>query len=86
MYRVRLSRQAQKDLDRLPDEVWQRVQSALAALRENPRPQGSAKLRDGSDTYRVRIGDYRALYDIDDAERAVMVLRVQHRREACRHW
>jgi mRNA interferase RelE/StbE len=86
MYRVRLSRQAQKDLDHLPDEIWQRMQGALAALQENPRRQGSAKLRGGGATYRVRIGDYRALYDVDDAERVVMVLRVQHRREAYRKW
>lgn len=85
MYRVRLSRQAQKDLDRLPDEIWQRIQTALVALRQNPRPHGSTKLRGSSDGYRVRIGDYRALYDVDDAERLVMVLRVQHRREAYRN-
>lgn len=84
MYRVRLSRQAQKDLDRLPDAIWQRVQPVLAALQENPRPLGSIKLRGGGDTYRVRIGDYRALYDVDDAEKTIMVLRVQHRREAYR--
>ncbi len=86
MYRVRLSRQAQRDLDRLPEEIWLRIEAALRELKEPARPHGSAKIRGSSDTYRIRIGDYRAICDVDDAERSVMVLRVQHRREAYRGW
>ena len=84
MYQVRLSRRALKDADRLPGEVWQRALNALRVLREDPRPRGCIKIQGEVNLYRIRVGDYRALYDIDDTAQMVMVLRIQHRREAYR--
>ena len=82
MYRLRLSSSGQRDLDRLQGSAWQRVRDALNALGQTPRPRGCLKLRGGGATYRIRIGDYRAIYDVDDAAQTVTVLRVKHRREA----
>lgn len=84
MYRVRLSERATRDLDPLPDRIWQRVRDALYGLRQTPRRPGSVKIHGQPDVYRLRIGDYRVLYHIDDAAQTVTVLRVLHRRDAYR--
>jgi mRNA interferase RelE/StbE len=84
MYRILLTGSARKDLDRLRGANWERVRDAIFALKDQPRPPGCRKLRGGYDTYRIRIGDYRALYDVDDEARAVTLLRVKHRRDVYR--
>lgn len=85
MYNVRLSKHAVKDMDDVPDPVGQRINAALEALIEHPRPPGCKRIRGVDDTYRIRVGDYRVLYDVDDASRSVLVLRVQHRKDAYRN-
>lgn len=84
VYRLRLTSSARKDLDRLRGGTWERVRDALLALREEARPKGCRKLHGGSDTYRIRVGDYRAVYDVDDDAEQVTILRVRHRRDAYR--
>ena len=74
-YQIRYTGVTRRDLGRLPARDQRRVQEALVALRENPRPRGCAKLRGSTDAYRIRIGDYRAIYDVDDDEQAILVLR-----------
>src|SRR3990172_3219457 len=66
LYRLRLARSAQRDLDQLDGILWERIQDALLRLRDEPRPQGCRKLRGGEATYRVRVGDYRVVYIVDD--------------------
>ncbi len=83
MYRLLLSNPAQKDLDRLRGKTWEHVRDRLLRLREDPRPRGYLKLK-GDEGYRVRIGDHRAIYDIDDEAQTVTILRVKHRRDVCR--
>ena len=85
MYRLRLARSAQRDLDQLDGILWERIQDALLRLRDEPRPHGCRKLRGGEATYRVRVGDYRVVYIVDDDIRTVRVIRVKHRREAYRN-
>jgi mRNA interferase RelE/StbE len=82
VYRLLIKPSAEKDLDRLRGETWQWVKGALLALRENPRPPGCARLAGGG--WRIRIGEMRAIYDIDDGDQTVTVLRVKHRRDAYR--
>lgn len=53
-------------------------------MREEPRPRGCRKLRGGVNNYRIRIGEYRIVYDIDDDALTVLILRVRHRREVYR--
>ena len=82
-YRVLLQRSAQRALESLTREARERIFSAVAALSVNPRPPRCRKLMQ-SDYWRIRVGDYRAIYEIDDAARVVLVLRISHRSEAYR--
>ncbi|MGA2222581.1 MAG: type II toxin-antitoxin system RelE/ParE family toxin [Verrucomicrobiia bacterium] len=82
-YTVIVNRAAEKELDRLPEKVRQRITRKLIELENNPRPHGVQKLH-GHDGHRVRIGDYRVLYLIDDEAQTVEVLAVGHRREVYR--
>ena len=82
-YRVNLHRPAEKELDRLTAGIRQRIGAKLLELENNPRPHGVQKLQ-GHDGYRIRIGDYRVLYLIDDRAGTIEVLAVGHRREVYR--
>jgi len=85
MHEVLLSGQAERDLKRLPAEVFQRVIAAIRTLGADPRPHGCRKLQGSPrDDYRVRVGDYRVVYEIDDRNKAVRIMRVRHRREVYR--
>ena len=82
-YTVRLKPRAERDLDRLPIAIARRIWQRLLALEDEPRPPGISKL-EGSDAYRIRLGDYRAVFLIDDRLRVVEIVRVAHRREVYR--
>ncbi|MBI4337558.1 MAG: type II toxin-antitoxin system RelE/ParE family toxin [Chloroflexi bacterium] len=84
VYEVYVERAAQRDLRRLPPEEFQRVVAVIRALAENPRPPGCRKLSGSENDWRLRIGDRRVLYEVDDSAQAVRVMRVRHRREAYR--
>ncbi len=79
-YSVEILRRAQKALARLPQQDYQRVRDAIGALAEDARPSGCKKLtaREG---WRVRVGQHRVIYEIDDALRIVTILDVGHRRD-----
>jgi len=84
MYRVLLERTAEKDLGRLTSGVRDRVITAIQALAANPRPPGCRKLTGSKHDWRIRVGDYRVVYEIADEIRIVRVNRVRHRREVYR--
>ena len=84
MYRVLLERAAEKDLARLSSEIHARVIAAIQALANNPRPPGCRKLAGSKNDWRIRVGDYRVVYEIADEIRIVRVNRVRHRREVYR--
>jgi mRNA interferase RelE/StbE len=84
MYRVLLERGAERDLSRLSSEVHDRVIVAIQALALDPRPPGCRKLTGSKDDWRIRVGDYRVVYEIADQIRIVRVNRVRHRREVYR--
>ena len=79
-YVVLLKKSTEKDLDRLPAKIHDRIVEHLISLREDPRHVGTKKLRE-REGYRMRVGDYRILYTIDDAKKEVEVFSVAHRRE-----
>ena len=82
-YQVIIQRPAEKELDALQASVYKRIATRLLALEENPRPAGVKKLQ-GQESYRLRVGDYRILYTIDDKSKKVFVLAIGHRREVYR--
>lgn len=75
---------AVKERKRLDTTSRKRVDATLQSLLENPRPQGAKKLAGSRQDWRVRVGDYRILYEVDDGGRLVTVWRIAHRREAYR--
>lgn len=82
-YEVLILRRAQRELGELPDEMYQRAKEGILRLGEHPRPVGSQKLT-GRESWRIRVGNYRVIYEIDDARETVTVLHVGHRRDVYR--
>jgi mRNA interferase RelE/StbE len=82
-YSLAFKPSAEKELRKLSRDVIPRVVAAVRALAEEPRPHGCVKLS-ASQSWRIRIGDYRVIYDIDDQSRKVDVLHIGHRREVYR--
>ena len=82
-YAVTLSSRAVRARRRLPPDARRRVDAALLALENAPRPPGSLKMT-GSDEWRIRVGVYRIRYIIDDAGHTVTVMHIRHRRDVYR--
>ena len=82
-YAVLLKRSAEKELEALPAAPYQRLLKRLLALEKNPRPVGVKKLQ-GEEGYRLRVGNYRILYTIDDTRKQVDIVSVGHRRQVYR--
>ena len=70
-----------KDLDRLSRQMQTRILDRMEALAENPRPSGAEPIKGHPGHYRVRVGDYRVVYGVDDEARIVTVVIVAHRRD-----
>jgi mRNA interferase RelE/StbE len=83
MYRVTLSKAAQKSLDRLPDSIVARILARLDHLETDPRPSDVKKLK-GREAWRIRVGDYRVIYTINDRELLILVVDLGHRRDIYR--
>ncbi|MBI4227969.1 MAG: type II toxin-antitoxin system RelE/ParE family toxin [Candidatus Omnitrophica bacterium] len=84
MYNLLVKDAARKALLTLPSRDIQRITAAIEALRHNPRPHQAIKLQGFPGAHRLRQGDYRVLYTVDDRARCVVVYRIVHRREAYR--
>jgi mRNA interferase RelE/StbE len=84
MYELIIRPSAEKQMDRLPAKVRQRVVAALDELRNEPRPPPCAKLHGRDDLWRIRVGQYRVVYTIQDEELVVLVVRVAHRKDVNR--
>lgn len=83
-YRVLLRPSALGEIESLPARVRQRIEEKVDALASNPRPPGSRKLEGGEGWFRVRVGDYRILYVVDDAAKVAIVVKVGHRGDVYR--
>ena len=80
MYELFVLPPAQKDLDKLEVSAFDRILRKIRALAKDVRPPGCLKLT-GDDGYRVRSGDYRILYRIDDAAKRIYIYRIKHRKD-----
>lgn len=83
-YEVSFRRSAEKDMSKLDAKLRSSVLRAVEPLAEDPRPDGCRKLHGSDDAYRLRAGDYRVLYTVDDSVLIVAVERVRHRRDVYR--
>ena len=83
-YSLEIKQSAQRELDALDNALFTRIDRKILALADNPRPSGCRKLRGYKDHWRVRVGDWRLVYIIDDRAKQVTITRVAHRREVYR--
>jgi mRNA interferase RelE/StbE len=79
-YKITIKKAAAKELGDIPKKDISRITKRIQALAHNPRPTGSEKLS-AQEYYRIRQGDYRIVYSINDASRAVDIFKIGHRRE-----
>jgi len=82
-YRLDFTPAAARELRKLPTSIQARLAPHISNLSDGPRPPGSKKLK-GTDGYRLRVGDYRILYEIQQAASRVLIVKVAHRKEAYR--
>ena len=82
-YQVNILRQGQKALENLPQEDYERVRDSILKLAQEPRPSGCLKLS-GRDGWRIRIGNYRVIYEINNRDKIVTILSIGHRRDIYR--
>lgn len=80
-YFLEIKQSAQRELDALDDTVFDRIDRRILALADSPRPPGCRKLRGCKDHWRIRVGDWRVVYIVNDAAKLVSITRVAHRRE-----
>ena len=80
-YRLEYRASVKKELRKIHQTDRRALISKILLLRENPRPEGSAKLKGSTDLFRVRHGDYRVVYQIQNSHLVVLIIRVGHRRE-----
>jgi mRNA interferase RelE/StbE len=82
MYQIEVTRAAQRDLKSLPKSVFKRADAKIQSLSKDPHPRGSKKLEDN--LFRIRVGDYRILYQVISDRIVIVIVRVRHRREVYR--
>lgn len=83
-YRIEFSKTARRQIERLPLGVRSRIERKLQVLADDPRPRGVARMAGTNLGYRLRVGDYRVVYEIEDEILLVLVIRVAHRRDIYR--
>jgi mRNA interferase RelE/StbE len=79
-YKILILRQAQKELAQLAKQEYERIKEAVENLSNEPRPKGCKKLT-GREGWRIRVGNYRVIYEIDNTKQALTVLHIGHRRD-----
>jgi mRNA interferase RelE/StbE len=80
-YTIVIPKAVQKQLDALPNDVYERIAAKIQPLAEDPRPDGVTKMKGTDNEYRIRIGDYRVRYEIDDKELMILLLQCKHRKD-----
>ena len=79
-YSIGILRRAQKELAQLPKHEYERIKEAIKNLSQEPRPAGCKKLS-GREGWRIRAGDYRVIYEIDDSQQSLTIQHIGHRRD-----
>jgi len=84
LYKLWLEKSAEKDLNRLPPDIFPKVIRKIKSLAKNPKPAGCRKITGSKNDWRIRVGLYRVIYEVDEKEKSVRVMRVKHRKDAYR--
>ncbi len=85
MYRIEFAPSAAREFQKLPHDIRARIERKIDTLASNPRPSGAKKLQASADRWRIRIDDYRVIYDIHDDVLRILVLKVGHRQDVYRN-
>lgn len=83
-YTIITPKAVQKQLNALPDDIYNRIALRIQQLAEDPRPDGVVKMKGSDNEYRIRIGDYRVRYEIDDKKLIILLLQCKHRKDVYR--
>jgi mRNA interferase RelE/StbE len=83
-YVIIVSKATQKQIDDLPQDIQERVDDKIQSLADEPRPSGTVKLKGSENEYRIRVGDYRIRYRIDDAKQTIRIRQCGHRKDVYR--
>lgn len=83
-YQIEIKPSASKELGKLPRQIIIRVVAAIKELADNPYPSGVKKLSGFDRTFRIRVGDYRVLYDIYENRLVIEIVRIRHRKDVYR--
>lgn len=84
MYDIIIESNAEKDLNSLESDIFHRITNKIKLLSSEPRPVGCRKLKTFENNWRIREGNYRIIYEIDDKQKQVKIMRVRHRKVAYR--
>ena len=84
MYEIFIERNAEKELDKLESGTFDTITNSISNLAEEPRPSGCRKLQGSTNEWRIREGDYRIIYEINDKDKTINILKVRHRKDAYR--
>jgi mRNA interferase RelE/StbE len=84
VYEIVIESRAEKELEQLPKNILRKLDIKFLQLKKNPRDFGSKKLTGRIEGWRIRIQDYRVLYQIDDKQKLVKIFRIKHRRDVYR--
>jgi mRNA interferase RelE/StbE len=80
-YQIRFKLSSAKEFKNLPSNIQKRIEEVLEKMIENPRISGVIKLRGDDKLYRIRVGDYRLVFEIDDSEKLIKITRIRHRQD-----
>jgi mRNA interferase RelE/StbE len=83
-YTVQTRNSLRKDVKKIPDRILKEIYRGIDLLAEDPYREGVRKIKGSDDLYRIRVGDYRVLYEIDDKEKNLMIVCIRHRKDAYR--
>ncbi len=84
MYKLIIQKSARKELDKIPDPFFIKIDKAILSLRENPYPFPQSRKLKGEDTHRLRIGDFRVIYMVDETHKVITIYRIRHRKDVYR--
>ncbi len=84
LYRIEFSQSAERDIRKIGSTLVESILAKVEALSVNPLPRQSLKLSGGETTYRLRVGDYRVIYEVNNKDKTVFIRYIRHRKEVYR--
>jgi mRNA interferase RelE/StbE len=84
VYKLAIKKSARKELNSLPDHIFLNIDNCILSLLTNPMPYPQSKALKGEDKRRLRVGDYRVVYSVDEEQKTITIFRVRHRKDVYR--